>query len=116
MVLTRCSATRCWYLWKRLEGTTYMNNNRYGSDTKLRYAVIVPRRGACTCGLFNTGGAIMGMRLRSTRFRLHERKRIRGMVLTRRSATRCLYFWKKSGGTTYKTRMGMVVTQSSATR
>ena len=82
MVLTRCSATRCLYLWKKSEGTTYMNNNRYGSDTKLRYAVIVPRRGACTCGLFNTGGAIMGMRLRSTRFRLHERKRIRGMVLT----------------------------------
>ena len=39
-----------------------MGNTRYGSDTKLRYAVIAPVRGVCTFGLFNTGGALMGMR------------------------------------------------------
>jgi len=93
MVLTRCSATRCLHFWKKSGGTTYMNNNGYGSDTKLRYAVIAPLRGACTCGLPNTGGAIMGMRLSFTLFRLRGRKRIIGRVMIRRSATRCLHFW-----------------------
>lgn len=48
-----------------------MGKTRYGSDTKLRYAVLAPLRGACTCGLFNTRGALIGRFFRSTTFRLH---------------------------------------------
>ena len=39
-----------------------MGNNRFGSDTMLRYVVTVPLPGACTFGMFNRGGALMGGR------------------------------------------------------
>ena len=72
-----------------------MGNNRFGFDTRLRYAVTAPLRGACTFRMFHRGGALMGGRLTFPRFRLHGRERIRGIVLTRCSATRCLHVWKK---------------------
>ena len=73
MVLTQCSVGVC---LEKIGGYNIYGHNRRGSDTRPRYAVTAPRRGACTCGLFNTGGALMGMLLRSTTFRLYGRKRI----------------------------------------
>ena len=74
-------------------------DNRHSSDSMLRYAVFALLEkmglGACTFGMFNTGGAIMGGRVTFPRFRLHGRERIIGIVLTGWSAARCLHFWEK---------------------
>ena len=79
IVLTQGSVAVC---LEKPGGTTYLGNNRFGSDTRLRYAVTAPLRGACTFGMFHTGGALMGGCLTIPRFRLHGRERIRGIVLT----------------------------------
>ena len=74
IVLTQCSVGVC---LEKIRGYNIYGHNRRGSDTRPRYAVTAPLRGACTCGLFNTEGALMGMLFRSTTFRLYGRKRRR---------------------------------------
>ena len=92
MVLTQGSVAVC---LEETGGTTYMGNNRSGFDTRRRYAVTAPLRGACTFRMFHTGGALMGGCLTFPRFRLHGREWIIGIVLARCSATRCWHFWEK---------------------
>ena len=53
-----------------------MGNNRYGFDTGLRYAVIAPLRGACSCGCFDAEGYAHEL-LSFILFTLHGRKRRR---------------------------------------
>ena len=87
-----------------------MGNNRYGSDTRLCYAVTAPLRGACTCGRFDGGGALMGMFFSFTSLDCMEETNNRHLLFVSHrlwtyghKLLNCVTWsvWEKAGGSTY---------------